>query len=78
MNGEDVRAYEFASAEEADTVAETVSADAKSIGTSMVGWVASPHFYQPGQLIVIYVRGDNDVINAPQVAMGSQLAAGAL
>ena len=76
VTGEDVQAFEFASAEEADTVAETVSADGSSIGTSMVRWVAPPHFYKAGKLIVIYVGGDSDVINALQKAMGPQFAGG--
>ncbi len=74
--GEDVQAFEFSSVEEADTVAETVSADGSSIGTSMVGWVAPPHFYKAGKLIVIYVGGDSDVINALQKTMGPQFAGG--
>ena len=78
VNGEDVQAFEFASAEEADTAAETVSADGSSIGTSMVGWVAPPHFYKAGKLIVIYVGSDSDVINALREAMGSQFAGGDL
>ena len=76
VNGEDVQAFEFASAEEAATVADTVSADGSSIGTSMVGWVAPPHFYKAGKLIAIYVGGDSDVIHALQKAMGPQFAGG--
>ena len=78
VNGEDVQAFEFASAEEADTVAKTVSANGSSIGTSMVGWVAPPHFYKAGKLIVIYVGSDRDVIDALTEAMGSQFAGGEL
>ena len=63
VNGEDVQAFEFAGVEEADTAAETVSADGSSIRTSKVGWVAPPHFYKSGKLIVIYVGGDGDVID---------------
>jgi len=74
VNGEDVQVFEFASADEADTVAETVSADGSSIGTSMVGWVAPPHFYKAGKLIVLYVGSDRDVIDALQEAMGAQFA----
>ena len=77
VNGEDVQAFEFASAEEADAVAETVSADGSSIGTSMVGWVAPPHFYKAGKLIVLYVGCDSDLINVLQETMGPQFAEGA-
>ncbi len=78
VNGGDVQAFEFASAEEADTVAATVAADGGSIGTSMVGWIAPPHFYKVGKLIVIYIGSDRDVIDALQEAMGSQFAGGEL
>ena len=76
VNGEDVQAFEFASAEEADTVAETVSADGSSIGTSMVGSVVPVHFYKAGKLVIVYVGSDSDVINALQEAMGSQFVGG--
>ena len=73
VNGQDVQVFEFANAEDADTGAETVSADGSSIGTSMVGWVAPPHFYKAGKLIVIYLGSDSDVTNALQAAMEPSL-----
>ena len=86
VNGEDIQAFEFASAEEADTVAKGVSASGSSISRvdSETGmgvaisalWVAPPHFYKAGKLIVLYVGSDSDVINALQEAMGSQFAGG--
>ena len=76
VDKQDVQAFEFASAEEADAAAETVSADGSSVGTSMVGWIAPPHFYKASKLIVIYVGSDSDVINALQEAMGLQFAGG--
>ena len=74
VNGGEVQAFEFPSVEEANTVAATVSPSGSSIGTSMVGWIAPPHFYKAGRLIVIYVGSDSDVINALQAAMGPQFA----
>ena len=74
VNGEDIQAFEFPSVEEADAAADTVSPDGSAIGTSMVFWVAPPHFYKAGRLIVIYIGSDGDVIAALQAAMGSQFA----
>ena len=74
VNGEDVQVFEFGSTEEADTVTQGISADGSSVGTSMVGWVAPPHFYRAGQLIVIYVGSNDGVISALQEAMGAQFA----
>ena len=74
VDGEEIQVFEFASADEADTVALTVSADGSSVGTSVINWVAPPHFYKAGQLIVIYVGSDSGVIGALQEAMGPQFA----
>ena len=74
VDGEDVQVFEFASAEEADTVTQGISADGSSIGTNMVGWVAPPDFYTAGQLIVIYVGSESGVIDTLQEAMGAQFA----
>lgn len=76
VNGGEVQAFEFPSVEEADSVAATISPSGSSIGTSMVGWVAPPHFYKAGRLIVIYVGNASGVINALQAAMGTQFAGG--
>ena len=74
VNGEDVQAFEFAGEVEADAIAETVSADGGSVGTSMAGWLAPPHFYQAGRLIVVYVGSESGVINMLQNIMGPQFA----
>ena len=63
VDEQDVQAFEFASAEEADAAVETVSADGSSVGTSMVGWLAPPHFYKAGKVIVIYVGRDSGVMS---------------
>ena len=86
VNRERVETFEFASAEEADVAAGGVSATGSSIVTtmadgtrmaSMITWVAPPHFYKAGKLIVIYVGCDSDVIDTFQEAMGPQFAGGA-
>ena len=74
VNGEDVQAFEFASEVEADAIAETVSADGGSVGTSMISWVAPPHFYLAGRLIVVYVGSDSGVITMLEGIIGSQFA----
>ena len=86
VNGEDIQAFEFGSAEEADAAAEGISESGSPIVTtmadgtgsaSMITWVAPPHFYKAGRLIVIYVGCDSDVIDTLQEAMGPQFAGGA-
>ncbi len=59
VNDEDVQVYEYATADAAASEAETISPDGSSIGTSMVSWVATPHFWNLEKLIVLYV-GENE------------------
>ena len=76
VNGEDVQAFEYATEAEARAEAASVSADGFTIGTTMVGWVATPHFYLMGSVIALYV-GDNQAVLAPlQAVMGARFAGG--
>lgn len=61
VNGEDVQVFEYQDSTSAKAEAKLVSSDGGTIGTTAVTWVAPPHFYQSGRLIVLYV-GENDII----------------
>jgi hypothetical protein len=74
LDGEDIQIFEFASQGEADSAAESISPDGSSIGTSMVSWISSPHFYQAGKLIVLYVGEDQNVISSLEGLLGLQIA----
>ncbi len=74
VNGEDVQVFEYADAVAAAAEAVLVSSDGSSVGTSMVGWVATPHFYNTGRLIVLYVGDSAAVTDALESALGSQFA----
>ncbi len=74
VNGEHVQAFEFESEAEADTAVETVSEDGSSVGTTMITWVADPHFYKAGKLVVLYVGEDDGVVDLLEEIMGPQFA----
>jgi hypothetical protein len=76
INGDIVQVFEYDNAEAVDDEASLVSPDGSRVGTTMVTWVATPHFYKKDMLIVIYVGGDNDVINALERVLGKQYAGG--
>ena len=76
VNGEDVQVFEYADAASADVEAALVSPDGSSVGTTMVLWIATPHFYQTGQLIVLYVGDSAAVIDALEEVLGPQFAGG--
>ncbi len=76
VNGEDVQAFEYATEAEARAEAARVSPDGFTIGTTMVSWVATPHFFLTGSVIALYV-GDNQAVLGPlQAVMGARFAGG--
>jgi hypothetical protein len=74
VNGSDVQIFEFPSHTKATAEAARISPDGYSIGTTQVDWIAKPHFYNSGKLIILYV-GENAVIERLlESVVGSQFA----
>ncbi len=76
VNGQDVQVFEYQSESEAKAEANLVSPDGSSVGTSMMSWIATPHFYQSGKLIVLYVGDHIDTIELLDGVLGPQIAGG--
>ena len=74
VNGADVQVFEYSSAEEMENEASQVSPDSGSIGTSMLMWVDTPHFYKSGRIIVLYVGSDAVVLDLLKATLGQQFA----
>ena len=74
VNGQDVQVFEYPNGDDARAEAANISPDGSSIGTSMVMWIASPHFYSQGPLIVLYVGEDSNVQTLLGSVMGGQFA----
>ena len=74
VNGADVQVFEYATAEAMETDAAQVSADGGSIGTSMVSWMATPHFYKAGRILVLYVGDDRSILDLLEGILGPQFA----
>ncbi len=74
VNGGDVQVFEYENATTADNEAALVSPDGFSVGTSQILWIAPPHFYKAGKLIVRYIGESESVIGALEGALGSQFA----
>ena len=73
VGGADVQVFEFQSESDAKTASLTVSKDGTEIGTSIIRWIDTPHFYTNGKLIVLYV-GHNPVVNLLESFLGKQFA----
>lgn len=74
VNGMDVQVFEYESAEAMEADAVQVSADGGSVGTSMVSWMATPHFFKSGRVLVLYVGDDATVLEALKSELGEQFA----
>ena len=76
IEGMEVQVFEYPDAEAANVDAALISPDASSVGTSMVTWLASPHFYAKDRLIALYVGDDEAVIESLNGVMGQPVAEG--
>jgi hypothetical protein len=74
VKGEQVQVFQYAKVEKAEVEAKMVDAAGSSVGTNMMTWMARPHFYRSGRLIVLYVGSDSSVINALTKFLGPQFA----
>ena len=74
VDGSEVQVFEYPSEDDALSAAGTISSDGGSIGTSMVSWIETPHFFRSGSLIVLYVGEEDSVVEALQVVLGLQIA----
>jgi hypothetical protein len=85
-NGENVYVYEYADPAGAATDAAGVSPDGTTItradhGQSVmrsVDWIATPHFYRRGRLIVIYAGDSSSLIITLSGVLGAPFAGGQL
>ncbi len=69
VNGLDVQVFEYSSESAAAKDAELISADGGSVGTTMIMWVATPHFLTSGKVIVLYVGEDASVVQLLESAL---------
>ena len=74
VNGADVQVFEYESMEAMENDASQVAPDGGSIGTTMVTWMDTPHFYKAGHFIVLYVGSDETILNLLESVLGHQFA----
>jgi hypothetical protein len=76
VNGVDVQVFEYVSAQAMDADASRVAPDGGSVGTSMVTWIETPHFFKAGRVLVLYVGEDAAVLDVLKSVLGGQFAGG--
>ncbi len=73
-NDGDVQVFEFGNTAATNTAASEISSDGSSIGRSQPNWIAPPHFYKKGKIIVLYLGDNATILKALEVALGRQFA----
>ncbi len=81
INGAYVAVFEYSDSIKARAEVAYVSPNGGQIAVpngpvSQIEWVATPHFYQRGQLVVQYIGDESEVLSALEAALGSPFAAG--
>jgi len=75
VGGEDVQVYEYASSAAAQGDAAKIQPDG-SVNGSIISWIAQPHFYNTGKIIVIYPGTNDQILAALEAALGKPFAVG--
>ena len=74
VSGEDLQVFEYADAAAAARDVEGISADASTINGEAMAWIAPPHFYQHGSLIILYIGDNGATLTLLQQIVGEQFA----
>ena len=74
VEGERVQVMEYRDAAAIEAAAAHIAPDGSSTGTTMVSWVALPHFFRTVTTIVLYVGENSKVIDALTSVLGPQFA----
>ena len=70
----DILVFEYDSTESMEADASLVVSDGGSIGTTMLFWVSTPHFFKAGRIIVVYIGDDAETLAQLQSLLGAQFA----
>jgi hypothetical protein len=70
----DILVFEYDSTEAMEADASLVVSDGGSIGTTMLFWVSTPHFFKAGRIIVVYIGDDAETLAQLQSLLGTQFA----
>ena len=70
----DLQLFEYVSASAASADAHQIHADGSGTATTIVDWVAPPHFFLKSRVMAIYVGSDPAVLSLLQSLLGPQFA----
>lgn len=76
VNQTEVQVFEYETAEVMEADASLVASAGASVGTTMISWIALPHFYKTGRIIVLYIGEETAVLDLLNQILGIQFAGG--
>ena len=74
VNDADVQVFEYESADALEADAAQISPDGGSTATTMITWMAPPHFFKSGRVLVLYVGDDSAVLDLLKSVLSEQFA----
>ena len=69
-----MQVFEYADPATAAAQAALVSPDGGAVGPHMMAWVAPPHFYHTGRILVLYVGNDGPLLTRLRTVLGPPFA----
>lgn len=76
VRSEEIRVYEYDSADSMEAEAAKVAADASSIDGKPAEWEATPHLFKDGRILVVYVGDNAETVDLLRSILGDEFAAG--
>jgi hypothetical protein len=73
VNDENVQIFEFATVEQREAAAATISGNGFIIGTAMVDWIGTPYFFASERVIVLYVGSNPEMVELLTGILGAPL-----
>jgi hypothetical protein len=70
----DLQLFEYGSASAASADAKRISSDGSGTATTKISWVAPPHFFLKGRVMVVYVGNDPAVVSLLSGVLRPQFA----
>jgi hypothetical protein len=70
----DLQLFEYSSPSAASADAKQIRPDGSGNATTIVDWVAPPHFFLKERVLVIYVGSDTAIVSLLSSVLGSQFA----
>jgi len=74
VNGEDLQVFEYPDEAAVQADADSISPDANIINDEELAWIAPPHFYRRGNLMILYIGDDPATLRLSEQVIGEQFA----